>query len=369
MADKKPHLLRIHPPLTGQRMDVHLIDQDAITVGRGADCGLAIDAHGISGLHCSLQRTGVMGRLRVVDLGSRNGTFVNGWRVPEGGATCAPESLLRIGDALFIYRDLTEEEGTASQLPPLPGPVNTRHRPLVDAVERIEEYRTSGGPIWLAGPPGCGRSVLHKHLERLGDEAVWMLESDESTVVFDIRACDTPPPEALEPRVVVFPPLRDRIEDLSVLIRSLCEPRKVHFAPRMLEAIHLYDWPGNIRELRIMVERAFHPVWGSMPGAAWDLAQFPDIAHYLDHRPKPTDDFLPRSVPYKDPSSKAMPESVTSTQLRQHMESNRWTLFASAASLGVSRADLVEALAGAGIRGPAQGLPGNAPGQAPPGIA
>lgn len=368
MADRKPHLLRIHPPLTGHRMHVHLIKGDAVTVGRSADCGLTVDALGVSGLHCSLEPTGVMGKLRVVDLGSRNGTFVNGWRVPEGGATCQPESLLRVGDALFIYREITEEEGVASQLPPLPGPVNTRYRPLVDAVERIEEYRTSGGPIWLAGPPGCGRSVLQKHLERLGDEAVWMLESEESTVEFDVHTCDTPPPEALTPRVVTFPPLRDRIEDLTVLIRALCVPRKVHFTPRMLEAIHLYDWPGNIRELRIMIERAFHPVWGSMPGAAWDLAQFPDIALYLDRRPKPTDGLLPRSAPYQDPTSKAMPESVTSTDLRQHMESNRWTIFAAATSLGVSRASLVEALAGAGIRGPAQGPPGKSPGQAPPGL-
>jgi hypothetical protein len=368
MKDTRPTLLRIHPPLSGQRMEVHAIGGDAATLGRSPDCGVPIQGMGISGVHCSLQRNPETGRLRVADLNSRNGTFVNGWRVPEGGADCVPESVIRIGDVLFIYRELTSEDGEAARLPPLPGPVHTRHRPLVDAVERIEEYRTSGGPIWLAGPPGCGRSVLEKHLERLGDEAVWMLESEGSSVIFEVHACASPPPEALAPRVVIFPPLRDRIEDLGILIRSLCAPRKVQFTPRMLEAIHLYDWPGNIRELRIMVERAFHPVWGSMPGAAWDIAQFPDIAHYLDRRPKPPEGLLPRSAAYVDPSSGAMPAGVSSTQLRQHMESKGWKLFDASSGLGVSRATLVEALAGAGIRGPAQGLPGTDTGQAPPGL-
>jgi len=349
-------------------MDVQILEGDITTVGRSADCSVVVDGVGVSGAHCKLESSTRIRGLHVVDLDSRNGTFVNGWRVPAEGADCEPESLLRIGDVLFIYRELTIEEAEAARLPPLPGPVNTRHRPLVDAVERIEKYRTSGGPIWLAGPPGCGRSVLHKHLERLADEAVWMLESEGSTVVLDVHYCDTPPPEAIAPRIVVFPPLRERIEDLTILIRSLCAPRKVHFTPRMIEAIHLYDWPGNIRELRIMVERAFHPVWGSMPGAAWDLAQFPDIAEFLDRRPSAQDGLMPRSEPFADPSTNSMPQKGSSTELRQHMESKRWKLFTAAEGLGVSRATLVEALAEAGIRGPAQGMPGTATGQAPPGI-
>ena len=62
-----------------------------------------------------------------------------------------------------------------------------------------------------------------------------------------------------------LPPLRDRIEDLP----SLCEhfiaqlkernslPAHVRaFSPEALNAMRKYDWPGNIRELRNVVERA-----------------------------------------------------------------------------------------------------------------
>lgn len=62
---------------------------------------------------------------------------------------------------------------------------------------------------------------------------------------------------------IVLPPLRDRVEDIPVLIRHF-----VHeFAGRMnktiddipehvMEVLRLHDWPGNIRELQNFIERA-----------------------------------------------------------------------------------------------------------------
>jgi formate hydrogenlyase transcriptional activator len=62
---------------------------------------------------------------------------------------------------------------------------------------------------------------------------------------------------------ITLPPLRDRLEDIPVLIRHF-----VHeFAGRMnktiddipehvMEALSLHDWPGNIRELQNFIERA-----------------------------------------------------------------------------------------------------------------
>lgn len=339
-----------------------------MTVGRNPECSITVDFGGVSGVHCRIERSRQGGRLRVVDLDSRNGTFVNGWRVPAQGADCDAGSLLRMGECLFVYRELTDEEAEAARLPPLPGPTNSRHPPLVKAVEHIQNYRTKGGPIWLCGAPGCGRSVLGKHLEHLTEEAVWRLETDSSKVVLDIRYSDVPPEGSLAPRVVVFPALRERIEDILILVESLCQPRRPLFTPRALEALHLYDWPGNVRELRIMLERAFHPHWGPMPGAPWDLPLFPDIQHYLDRRPPPKGVFLPRTEILTEPSVRPVPPDLNSTELRQVLESNHWKLFPAARSLGISRATLVHALAEKGIRGPAQGTPGDAVGQAPPGV-
>ncbi len=67
-------------------------------------------------------------------------------------------------------------------------------------------------------------------------------------------------------RVVVFPvelpPLRKRTEDLPPLIEHFARQvsaqngwKPVPFAPSAIEALQQYAWPGNIRELRNVVER------------------------------------------------------------------------------------------------------------------
>ena len=67
-------------------------------------------------------------------------------------------------------------------------------------------------------------------------------------------------------RVVVFPvelpPLRKRSEDLPALVEHFARQvsaqngwKPVPFAPDAIEALKKYTWPGNIRELRNVVER------------------------------------------------------------------------------------------------------------------
>ena len=67
-------------------------------------------------------------------------------------------------------------------------------------------------------------------------------------------------------RVVVFPvhlpPLRNRCEDLPALVehfaRQVCMQngwKPAAFAPAAIESLKRYAWPGNIRELRNIVER------------------------------------------------------------------------------------------------------------------
>jgi len=59
---------------------------------------------------------------------------------------------------------------------------------------------------------------------------------------------------------LVIPPLRERREDLPLLIRSLLERiapgRGLELSPEALACLISYNFPGNIRELRNMLERA-----------------------------------------------------------------------------------------------------------------
>jgi DNA-binding NtrC family response regulator len=58
-----------------------------------------------------------------------------------------------------------------------------------------------------------------------------------------------------------IPPLRDRPEDIPMLARAVAADagasagRSIEFTPGALRALQAYPWPGNIRELRNIVER------------------------------------------------------------------------------------------------------------------
>lgn len=62
---------------------------------------------------------------------------------------------------------------------------------------------------------------------------------------------------------ISVPPLRERREDIALLAEHFLNSRKFsrniakRFSPSALRALADYGWPGNIRELRNVVERAF----------------------------------------------------------------------------------------------------------------
>ena len=57
---------------------------------------------------------------------------------------------------------------------------------------------------------------------------------------------------------LVVPPLRERPEDIPVLVEhfSRARPGARAFSPAALAALQAHDWPGNVRELHFAVERA-----------------------------------------------------------------------------------------------------------------
>jgi DNA-binding NtrC family response regulator len=62
---------------------------------------------------------------------------------------------------------------------------------------------------------------------------------------------------------VPLPPLRDRKDDLPLLVQALLEElnrkhgtRVTDIAPEVMTLLRAYNWPGNIRELRNLMERA-----------------------------------------------------------------------------------------------------------------
>ncbi|MGH9349117.1 MAG: sigma-54 interaction domain-containing protein [Vicinamibacterales bacterium] len=84
-------------------------------------------------------------------------------------------------------------------------------------------------------------AATHRHLRRMVDEGRFRDDLYYRLAVFPIDV----------------PPLRDRLEDIELLVEKLlptvaAEAQRgvPHLAPEALDAMRVYHWPGNVRELR-----------------------------------------------------------------------------------------------------------------------
>jgi transcriptional regulator with GAF, ATPase, and Fis domain len=62
---------------------------------------------------------------------------------------------------------------------------------------------------------------------------------------------------------IICPPLRERKEDIALLVTHFCQKhetkigKKITNIPaKVMDSLIAYDWPGNIRELENIIERA-----------------------------------------------------------------------------------------------------------------
>ncbi|MDA8172479.1 MAG: sigma-54 dependent transcriptional regulator [Nitrospiraceae bacterium] len=85
---------------------------------------------------------------------------------------------------------------------------------------------------------------------------------------------------------IKMPPLRDRIEDLPLLaaefLNEYClrEDKKLLIPADMMETLQRYSWPGNVRQLRNVIERAVVLA----PGGAITAGQLPSEILYFKRR-------------------------------------------------------------------------------------
>jgi hypothetical protein len=85
-----------HPPLACSPPQAG----EPYVLGRHPDCDLVLDDDSVSRRHASIAREG--DRWLIVDLGSRNGTQVNGWRVAEAHVFDGDELVL--GRTRLVFR-------------------------------------------------------------------------------------------------------------------------------------------------------------------------------------------------------------------------------------------------------------------------
>ncbi|MFH9815837.1 FHA domain-containing protein [Streptomyces sp. NPDC017230] len=129
---------------------VHLLHGGQIQLGRSADADIALDDPDVSRTHCAVT-VAPDGRVSVADLGSTNGTTLDGTRVGDRPVRFAPGALLRIGES-------------ALRLVPVPQGAVARVATTPDGEGHVRLSGPEGSPSRGAGPgPGAdaGGRVAH----------------------------------------------------------------------------------------------------------------------------------------------------------------------------------------------------------------
>ena len=147
-----------------------------------------------------------------------------------------------------------------------------------------------------------------------------------------------------------LPPLRERLDDLEALVETLAEDisRRSGLAhkslrPDALELLARHDWPGNIRELRNVLEQATLMTDDGSLGAA----------HFAGLQPKrtaPPPAPAATPVPAEAPAASARPlaravAALEAQSIREALQRTGGNKLAAARLLGISRATLYQKLA------------------------
>jgi transcriptional regulator with PAS, ATPase and Fis domain len=135
--------------------------------GNSAIRTVMLEDRWVSASHARIQ-TVKPGTYELVDLGSRNGTFLEG-RAIHGPTLIADGSLFSIGSHLFVLRLLSAEELSAiehERTRPM-GPVATVSGKMATALGRLRRLAGTNEEVLLCGETGVGKEVYARAVHRL----------------------------------------------------------------------------------------------------------------------------------------------------------------------------------------------------------
>lgn len=298
-----------------------LTETDLVELGRGdvrqvrrseRTLSISVPDLRMSSRHARLIR--VAARWIVEDQDSKNGTVVNG--KPVRRAVLEDGDLVELGRTIFLYREHPALETPLGDLDARalkklsPAPLQTLSPGLGRTSGQLRELARSSEPVLIRGEPGTGKTLLARTLHQLSrtnrklvtvDCRAWPGSRDRfgaaGTLLFD-ELGDLPPRAQtalfdllgrgdarvvcasrknldamvqagtfdgdlfarLAARTLELPPLRERCEDLGLLLGTLLRRADPDFEwaidPEAARALFRYRWPGNVRELEQALARA-----------------------------------------------------------------------------------------------------------------
>lgn len=185
---------RLHVVAGPDAGGVHLLHGGEIRIGRSADADVPLDDPDVSRLHCAVT-VGADGRVSVADLGSTNGTTLDGRPVGSRPVRLAPGALLRIGESALR---LTPAEGPPARTATTPdgeGHVRVPGPRAADTASGRDAPGTPGPEDLRAAPEGPRAPTRHAYgsADRAASAA-----ADARTPAVSARAVPGPLPHVPE---------------------------------------------------------------------------------------------------------------------------------------------------------------------------
>ncbi len=136
------------------------------TEGERALLDVRLEDGWVSSRHARITREG--GRLRLEDLGSTNGTFVNG--VPQRSALLAEGDLIELGHTFFLFREIAAPDEAlcdATSAPDQPFGLATFSPALAERFASLRAVAPANIPVVLQGESGTGKEVVSRAVHAL----------------------------------------------------------------------------------------------------------------------------------------------------------------------------------------------------------
>ncbi len=411
---QKPRLLVTAGPLEGRE---YVIGTFPYTIGSGLSNDLSIADSTVSRRHCEIVQD-AHGVLSVNDLGSTNGTCIEGVKVTS--ARLPPNTEVQLGHTRLVVPLVQDHpELTMSAREQFGNSIG--RTPLIRHVFHLaEQAAASESSVLILGESGTGKEELagdihhasaragapfivldcnafdtleQANRELFGDahtrgalelasggtlfvDSIARLPADAQPLL--LRAIETRkdvrfisatkqnlgdlarggafyPPlyYALAVIVIELPPLRRRRDDIPLLLHSLLERLHISEAictwceqPSTLAFLRRYNWPGNIRELRMMLEKL--QSLGHIPA---DIGAFLQTSAKVDTGDDGSEQSFQVSAdrPFKDLKNELI-EEFERKYLSDLLARNAQNVSQSARSAGIERAYLQRLIRKYGMR-------------------